>query len=97
MLDESRGVDAARVAGSFQKGSLQTYDPNRTTLSVTGLTHTGTDAGILEKHGLDPAASADYPQSTAVSVDNNTTTAINIAGGVVRPRSIAYPGRIKLI
>jgi phage-related tail fiber protein len=97
MLDESRGVDAARVAGSFQKGSLQTFDPNRNSLSVTGLTHSGADTDIQAKHGLDPAALADYPQSTVVTMDNTSTAAINTAGGVVRPRNNAYPGRIKLI
>jgi microcystin-dependent protein len=97
MLDEGRGVDVGRVAGSFQKGSLQTFDPNRNSLSVTGLTHSGADTDIAAKHGLDPATLADYPQSTVVTMDNTPTTAINTAGGVVRPRNTAYPGRIKLI
>ncbi|ANY85999.1 tail fiber protein [Pseudomonas putida] len=96
-LDESRGVDAGRVAGSYQKGSLQTFDPDRSSYSVTGLTHTGDNTGILAKHGLDPVNTADYGSSQVVSIDNTSIAAINVAGGVVRPRNIAYPARLKLI
>ncbi|AZL75231.1 phage tail protein [Pseudomonas oryziphila] len=96
-LDESRGVDVGRAAGSFQKGSLQSFDPNRTSYSLTGLIHTGDDTGILAKHGLDPVVFADYGQSQVVTYDSANISAITVAGGVVRPRNIAYPARIKLI
>lgn len=93
--DHGRGVDAGRAIGSFQKGSLQSFDPNRASYSVTGLTHTGDDIGILAKHGLDPAALADYPQSQVVNYDNTSITPINVAGGVTRPRNLAVMWCIK--
>lgn len=93
--DHGRGVDAGRAIGSFQKGSLQSFDPNRASYSVTGLTHTGDDIGILAKHGLDPAELADYPQSQVVNYDNTSITPINVAGGVTRPRNLAVMWCIK--
>ncbi|PLV17700.1 phage tail protein [Pseudomonas guariconensis] len=93
--DHGRGVDAGRAIGSFQKGSLQSFDPNRASYSVTGLTHTGDEIGILAKHGLDPAALADYPQSQVVNYDNTSITPINVAGGVTRPRNLAVMWCIK--
>ncbi|SEP91069.1 phage tail protein [Pseudomonas sp. NFPP19] len=93
--DHGRGVDAGRDVGSFQKGSLQTFDPSRSSPSVTGLIHTGADTDIAAKHSLDPATLAEYGQSQVVSIDNTTITAIGTAGGVVRPRNMAVMWCIK--
>lgn len=97
VLDGDRGIDPARLAGSSQRGSLQTFDPDNNAKSVTGLTHTGDQTALSQRHGLDPTTAAQYPQSQVVSVDSGTLTAVGVSAGVVRPRNIAYPGRIKLI
>jgi len=97
VLDGDRGIDPSRLPGSSQRGSLQTFDPDNNAKSVTGITHTGDQTALNQRHALDPITAAQYPQSQVVSVDSNVLTPQALAAGVVRPRNIAYPGRIKMI
>lgn len=96
-LDEGRGVDAGRAAGSWQKGTMVTADTsgNGDGSVVTGLG--GNAATPLANFGIDAITLADYPpqlHSVQAGFVNTTTTAFV---GSTRPRNIAYPGRLKLI
>ncbi|QJI42059.1 phage tail protein [Pseudomonas sp. ADAK2] len=87
--DHGRGVDAGRALGSWQKGSLQSFDPSNIAQAVSGLWHNvSSDAGIAEAHGLDPYTALDYPVSNSVFTAG--TTPVNAGAlGVARPRNIA--------
>lgn len=87
LLDEGRGIDPARVAGSIQTATQITGD-NGLEPAVHGIAQISTI-------GCDPGApgSSIYYVSTAGQVINNTPQ----YWGYVRPRNVAYPGRIKLI
>lgn len=97
VLDESRGVDASRVAGSYQKGSLL-YGNDDNGAEVHGLNSISTQRAGL---GWDLPVIAEY-----TGISTYTNASVNVPGGtlfavthygVARPRNIAYPGRIKLI
>lgn len=104
-LDLSRGLDAGRVAGSRQKGSLVSADTGTglgvwiPAMPAAGLTTAQTQAGA----GFDPIPLADYPGVrlngiASSDVDSLPGQAGNwAAAGVSRPRNIAYPIHIKLI
>lgn len=82
VLDESRGVDAARAAGSWQADDNKAHSHNQTADNSKGISNTnvGTTAGAGQ---------------FAITTGGNIT---GTAGGPeARPRNIAYPGRIKLI
>ena len=97
VLDENRGIDIARAAGTFQKGSLQSFDPSNAAYAVSGLWHNlASDVGVADLHGLDPFDSRFYGASNAVFTAGSTLQAVG-ALGLTRPRNIAYPGRLKLI
>lgn len=96
VLDEGRGIDAQRKAGSFQKGSLQTFDPNNASPSVSGLWHgTTLDAQARSYHGLDPLTEDVLPSYSIFA--GGSGGVVNSGLGVVRPRNTAFPARIKLI
>lgn len=96
-LDEGRGVDVGRVAGSWQKGSLQAFDPSTAVAATTGLWHSGADVNVAAIHGLDPWSSTDYPVTQAVVVAGSSFETAGNGLGVMRARNTANPGRIKLI
>lgn len=78
ILDEGRGVDLDRPAGSWRAGSLE-----RHTHSLTyGTTSIGGASAIFTTNH--------YTSTTSVFTAQT-------GGAETRPRSIAYPGRIKLI
>ena len=93
--DHGRGVDAGRGIGTWQKGSLQSFDPSTAAPAVTGLWHSGSDINIDAAHGLDKLISADYPVSQAVGVAAGTTNAAGIGLGTSRPRNLAVMWCIK--
>jgi phage-related tail fiber protein len=96
-LDEGRGVDAGRVAGSWQKGTQVGAD---TTGSADGFFMLGLGAVAatpIASFGIDAANMADYPpQATAISGATTSVPSATIFGST-RPRNSAYPGRIKMI
>ena len=97
VLDETRGADVGRAAGSWQKGTLVASDNDGTPSTGFGIgvpnganTGIGGDLfssvqsqypGLFMRYGNFSLSSA--PEDTYISV--------------TRPRNIAYPGRIKLI
>lgn len=86
VLDESRGVDASRVAGSWQTGTNITAD--------NGLVPTVQGIGNGALIGGDPTSfSGDIYMVTATTTGNYAAPYWNMT----RPRNIAYPGRLKLI
>ncbi|WP_232478198.1 phage tail protein [Pseudomonas alkylphenolica] len=100
MLDESRGVDPGRVAGSRQKGSLVQGD-NGIGDDIVFATNIYAQKQQL---GMDTAPFTDYAGVSLKYLMTNSMPLGTLAdgdlinhGGVTRPRNIAYPGRIKLI
>ncbi|MBV4524383.1 tail fiber protein [Pseudomonas sp. SWRI74] len=93
--DHGRGVDAGRAIGSWQKGSLQSFDPSTAQAAVTGLWHNAADVNVDALHGLDKLVVADYPVSQAVGVASGTTNAAGVGLGVTRPRNLAVMWCIK--
>jgi phage-related tail fiber protein len=93
--DHGRGVDVGRDIGTWQKGSLQTFDPSTAQPAATGLWHNAADLNVDALHGLDRLVVADYPVSQSVGVASVTTNAAGIGLGVTRPRNIAVVMCIK--
>ncbi|MGU3348254.1 phage tail-collar fiber domain-containing protein [Pseudomonas monsensis] len=93
--DHGRGVDGGRPIGSWQKGSLQSFDPSNVSPAVSGLWHnTASDAGLQDAHGLDPHNTTDYGVSNAVFTAG--ATPVNAGAlGVTRPRNLAVMWCIK--
>lgn len=83
LLDEGRGIDIDRVAGSWKKGTLGNHyhQPLAGTGYGYGYYQPGTIASDAGRPGY-----ADF-----------TDTAPSAAHPETKPRSIAFPGRIKLI
>jgi len=93
--DHGRGVDAGRAMGSWQKGSLQSFDPSNDSLAVSGLWHnTASNAGIAQAHGLDVHSTSDYSVSNAVFTTGAGPVSAG-ALGVTRPRNLAVMWCIK--
>ncbi|RON90326.1 phage tail-collar fiber domain-containing protein [Pseudomonas fluorescens] len=93
--DHGRGVDGGRPLGSWQKGSLQSFDPSNVSPAVSGLWHnTASDAGLQDAHGLDPHNTTDYGVSNAVFTAGSTPVSAG-ALGVMRPRNLAVMWCIK--
>jgi hypothetical protein len=102
VLDETRGIDTARVAGSAQAATGVPY------MSVVRQTAT---TGVLVTPPMTNMPADGVSDFQAVSADGYKTigTAQYLSAGLsaygasntthllVRPRNIAYPGRIKLI
>lgn len=97
VLDDGRDVDPDRLAGSWLKGSLQVFDPTASDAYAAGLGHGAPDTGLLKEFGLDPLSGATYPRSVTWFATAVADGAVSTTGGQIRPRHIAYPGRIKLI
>ncbi|MFK3792254.1 MULTISPECIES: phage tail protein [Pseudomonas] len=86
VLDEDRGVDVGRGAGSWQTGTNITGD-NGQAPAVHGI-------GEMAKVGVDPTS---FNGMIYYNFAANTEVISSVFWGMVRPRNIAYPGRIKLI
>jgi len=101
VLDESRGIDASRTAGSWQKGAVHSFDIGPGTGLVGDRSGTTTGALARADLGYDAGSAADYPTGQSMSSATGSilgiTETTEIAWGVTRPRNIAYPGRLKLI
>lgn len=83
VLDESRGVDVGRVAGSSQNATRISFSPSAGNVPVPSNNQI-TDYDTAESIG-----------TLYISPTANSTSAISAAR--VRSRNIAYPGRIKMI
>ncbi|MFJ2364467.1 phage tail protein [Pseudomonas sp. NPDC087697] len=92
-LDESRGVDAGRVAGSRQKGTLVSYDDASTGWSIDVVR----SFSAAETGGDLINVGAEYPSVVNSYTVSGVTNGGVPSGSAARPRNIAYPGRIKLI
>jgi hypothetical protein len=96
VLDESRGVDTGRTAGSSQGDAIRNITASASALYIAGSSTTG--AMTMAAYGSSPA------KIGVIGGDpgNNSTLTFNASLVVPtaaenRPRSIANPGRIKLI
>lgn len=86
VLDEQRAVDAARTAGSWQTGTNITGD-NGAAPAIHGI-------GNLATTGVDTTS---FSGLCYYSTAAFTEVLASAYWGMVRPRNIAYPGRLKLI
>ena len=100
VLDEGRGKDVGRVAGSYQKPSIVTGDTTLTTLTIASPVNRidNSNDTFRSIFGYDPVPDT-YPQAAWSSVGQTSAGILGdvSAFGAVRPRNIAYPGRLKLI
>ncbi|MDT6918603.1 phage tail-collar fiber domain-containing protein [Pseudomonas atacamensis] len=89
--DHGRGVDAGRVVGSTQKGTVTTFDSNpnpNLTVEVVQASVAAAQADVF--------TSADYPGVARTYTTSGVVTSSILAdGGVVRPRNIAVMWCIK--
>ena len=92
--DHGRGVDSGRTLGSWQKGTLQTFDYSTAGPAVSGLWHTGSDVGVLASHGLDTVAQVNYPLSYAIFSDGGQASQAT-GLGAARPRNLTVMWCIK--
>lgn len=96
-LDEGRGVDVARVAGSRQRGSLIVADYPSGGQGATALAPTASQGAA--EYGYDPSAYAEW--TGIYTVTTAGLTPVSPSGmymfGTSRPRNLAFPMRIKLI
>ena len=92
--DHGRGVDTGRTIGSWQKGTLQSFDYSSVSPAVSGLWHTGADANALAAHGLDVVITANYPASYAIYGTGEQTTQ-GLGLGSTRSRNLAVMWCIK--
>lgn len=89
-LDDGRGIDAGRVIGSFQKGSLISYDPTTISPVSSGLHSTASDLNTRVDLGLDvPESPSLYPNADVITGNGTGTFSIASAAGVARPRNVA--------
>lgn len=91
ILDDSRGADTSRLAGSFQYGSLGIGEIVDAVGSFRRMQNLKTKF-FDESNASDTVATA-QAASSASSIQSAASQYI----GATRPRNIAYPGRIKLI
>ncbi|MFJ3447731.1 phage tail protein [Pseudomonas sichuanensis] len=97
-LDEGRGVDAARAAGSRQRGSLVVADYPSGGQGATALAPTALQGAA--DYGYDPAVYTEWAGSYTVTTAALTPVAPGGSPymfGMSRPRNLAFPARIKLI
>lgn len=92
VLDEGRGADASRVAGTFQYASLVHGEIVDAVSSFRRIQN-------LKPKFFEVSESTDsIAVATAqASLSSNVQVASSTYFGAVRPRNIAYPGRLKLI
>lgn len=107
VLDESRDIDSARVAGSWQVGTFVGGDGDTLNAPIVNLN----DANHIRVLGIEYDKTPWVPETISVNATGSTiVTNVPMNGvqapgtasggcdfGRSRPRNIAYPGRIKLI
>lgn len=108
LLDDSRGIDASRTAGSYQASQNLLHGHTGTAASAGAHTH-GVGYGTQTPNGSDtsgqsyePLNPVNYPGSnnrvTGSAGDHTHNITLNDSGGTeARPRNIAWPGRMKII
>lgn len=92
VLDEGRGADASRSAGTFQYASLVHGEIVDAVSSFRRMQN-------LKPKFFEVSESTDgvAVATTQASIASNSQAASSTYFGAVRPRNIAYPGRLKLI
>lgn len=91
-VDDSRGVDAGRTLGSYQKGTGIAYD-DANAVGVANLRATTSAYDNAASFGADPALLTDYPGTAMAAAGASTSTTHTI--GMTRPRNIALLACIK--
>ncbi|WP_194790104.1 tail fiber protein [Pseudomonas sp. UFMG81] len=96
VLDEARGVDSARTAGSSQIGSYLPGDNNLNDEII--YVHDSTDkAGLGWEPFMGAPAAGTVRYSPTQSGSTPNPAPLSSHSGAARPRNIAYPARIKMI
>ena len=91
--DHGRGIDAGRELGSWQKGSVHSFDIGPAVGSVADRSGATTATDARSGLGYDAGERADYTLAQTVSVAGSNVTGITdtseIAWGATRPRNVA--------
>ncbi|MBU0809605.1 MAG: phage tail protein [Gammaproteobacteria bacterium] len=100
-LDEGRGIDLNRIAGSSQKATFVAVGSGPAADGITTFSDLAGAAGRAAL-GLDTASLSEYVGAKCSNPGNSSTpvfaaTDVDMTYGTVRPRNITYPARIKLI
>ena len=99
--DHGRGVDAGRSIGSWQKGSVHSFDlgPSIAVITDRSAVTPATGENARADLGYDSASASSYPQAAMVSANPGGNSALvdsaEINFGVVRPRNLAVMWCIK--
>ena len=97
--DHGRGIDAGRELGSWQKGSVHSFDIGPAVGSVADRSGATTATDARSGLGYDAGERADYTLAQTVSVAGTNVTGITdtseIAWGATRPRNVAVIWCIK--
>ncbi|MGR3893014.1 tail fiber protein [Pseudomonas sp. 1176_21] len=97
--DHGRGIDAGRELGSWQKGSVHSFDIGPAVGSVADRSGATTATDARSGLGYDAGERADYTLAQTVSVAGSNVTGITdsseIAWGATRPRNVAVMWCIK--
>lgn len=102
VLDSDRGIDSARVAGSWQKGTFYSFD-TLPVLSTVGNAVKATLGGDLKKMiGVDTGVVDDFGSNVGLCWSNSSgsnwlPTLTDSEWGTTRSRNIAFPVYIKII
>lgn len=97
VLDESRGIDTGRTAGSSQGDAIRNITGSvssvyraaaNSSVGALSLTKYGDSPGKIGVIGADPGDNSSISLNASLVVPTSSEN---------RPRNIAYPGRIKLI
>lgn len=88
--DDARGVDAARVLGSYQKGSIAAEDPTKDVAKVASLYNNQDDNidGFWSRAGYDKITDS-YPGVSLITVSGALDPLQTSEMGVTRPRNVA--------
>jgi hypothetical protein len=102
-LDGGRGIDAGRVLGSLQKGTVHSFEAG-SAVSVTGDRTAATAAGGVGHPDLgldyDAAIATTYPNARQTNTNSSViegavANTAEVGAGVVRPVNISFLGCIK--
>lgn len=97
--DHGRGVDAGRTVGSWQKGSVHTFDTGTSVATVSDRNTVTSAVTALSNMGYDTVSAGDYSSAEYAAATANTSSPISngdqTAFGATRPRNLAVVWCIK--
>ncbi len=91
--DDGRGVDAGRIMGSWQKGSVALLDPTSSSNGAGSLINTDDNAALMTQRsgydGVDASLYSEVHRANDVASSNGPLTSGGWTIGATRPRNVA--------